>query len=95
MCYKVWKYVLQLMNKEHSFFVCLLFIAFYHIEMQTLELPSENKMYMGDFEFCSGLWCSRTEHSWGTQYSWNLQMIKWGKKKGKIALQHEKLGATL
>lgn len=49
MCYKVWKYVLQLMNKEHSFFVCLLFIAFYHIEMQTLELPSENKMYMGDF----------------------------------------------
>lgn len=65
-------------------YVCFL-LLFYHTEMQTLELPSENKMYMGDFEFCfaTGLWCSRTEHSWGTQYSWNLQMIKWGKKKGK------------
>lgn len=28
MCYKVWKHVLQLMNKEHSLFLCLLFVAF-------------------------------------------------------------------
>lgn len=25
---KVWKYVLQLMNKEHTIFVCVLFVAF-------------------------------------------------------------------
>lgn len=66
-----------------SLYVCFLLLLC-HTEMQTLELPSE-KNHMGDFEFCfaTSLWCSRTEHSWGNQYAWNLHLITRGKKKGK------------
>lgn len=80
MCYRVWNYI-RLRNTKHLH-DCLVLLTLCHIEMQTLELPSPTGVCSASC-FSTSLWNNRTECSWGALCSWNNQMTKWERKKGK------------
>lgn len=79
-CYRVWNYIC-LRNTKHLN-GCLVLLTLCHKEMQILELPSPKDVRSASC-FSTSLWNSRIQCSWGALYSWNNQMAKWERKKGK------------